>query len=51
MVRSLQASDADLVVTSLTMTMDRGQVLDYLPAIGTETYALFVSTEGKKTKQ
>ena len=50
MIRSLSAlpnPDADFALASLTMTAERASAIDYLMPIGTETDALFISSEGK----
>ena len=40
---SLVEGKADIIVTSLTVTPGRSKVVSFLPAIGTESYALFTN--------
>ena len=42
MVKSITERTADIVVASLTRTLERDEYVEYLPAIGTETYAIFI---------
>ena len=43
MISNLILGDADFVSTSLTMTPERYEVIDYLLPFGSETYAFFIS--------
>ena len=49
MIRALEENDVDLVLASLTQTPERAKVVNYMPTVAIETYALFLSKSGKNT--
>ncbi len=47
MVEDARRGAVDLIGTSLTLRTDRARAVEYLPPIGTETYALFIPASGR----
>ena len=45
MIGDLLSGQIDLILTSLTMTLERSQAIQYLPPIGREKGALFIRSD------
>lgn len=45
MVGSLMRNRADIIISCLTLGLERNMVVSYLPAIGKETYSLFIKRD------